>query len=223
MKVIVTIGAVLSLAPYVPWGEFLSKSISPGAGNYPRQRITLDNDSSVNGAVAGRAVNVNDTSSFQPNSKWKITYPSSGDPSQDANINDTFLKYELIRLPVELGGDKKDASAFVAFSKVCVHLWCSPNYINTQKVNPNENGYKATAPQTHELYECPCHGSTYRVPDGLAVAGPASTQPPPTNAIPMLTLSNDSNGFLFIEVPVWDTDHNGVLGYGRFVKGVTGP
>jgi len=47
------------------------------------------------------------------------------------------------------------------------------------------------------------------------VQGPASEQPPPTNAIPMLTLSADSGGQLYVEPPVWDVDHNGVIGYGR--------
>jgi Rieske Fe-S protein len=224
VKLLITVGAILSLAPYVPWGQFLSSSITGGKG-YTRQKIVSDNDVSVNGAAAGKAVNVNDLSTFPPNTKWKITYPSSGDSTVDAQNPDTFVKFELIRLPVEIGGDKKDAVAFVAFSKVCVHLWCSPNYNPAQTVNKTENGYllpSATA-KTQEQYQCPCHGSTYRVPDGLAVAGPASLQPPPTNAIPMLTLSADNNGFLFVEQPLWDVNHNGVLGYGRFVNGVTGP
>ena len=223
VKVVVTIGAILSLAPYVPWGEFLSSSVS-GTGRYEKQKVVPDNDASVNGAAAGRAVNVKDLSTFPPNAKWKITYPSSGNPTVDANNPDTFVKWELIRLPVEIGGDKTDAAAFVALSKVCVHLWCSPNYNPTQTKNPNENGYQPPggSAKTHEQYECPCHGSTYRVPDGLAVAGPAAIQPAPTNAIPMLTLSVDSDGFLYIEKPVWDVSGNGVIGYGRFIPGVTG-
>jgi hypothetical protein len=31
----------------------------------------------------------------------------------------------------------------------------------------------------------------------------------------MLTLTNDSSGDLYIEVPVFDVDHNGIVGYGR--------
>jgi Rieske Fe-S protein len=224
VKVLITLGAILSITPYVPWGEFLSSSVSAGKGA-TKQKVVLDNDPTVNGVGAGKAVNVGDLSTFPPNSHWKITYPQSGDPKLDAQNSDTFVKYELIRLPIELGGDKADASSFVAFSKVCVHLWCSPNYNPTQVNNSSENGYQAPggSAKTHEQYECPCHGSTYRIPDGLAVAGPASLQPAPTNAIPTLTLSHDSSGFLFIEAPLWDVDHNGVLGYGRFVKGVTGP
>jgi Rieske Fe-S protein len=160
----------------------------------------VDNNAKY-GAAAGKAVNVTDLATFPPDSHWVITYPSSGDPTLDAQNPDTFVKFELIRLPAgALGGGAQDASAFVAFSKVCVHLWCSPNY------NPTAG---------HEDYECPCHGSIYEIPDGKAVAGPASEQPPPTNAIPMLTLTADPNGDLYIEVPVWDVNHNGVIGYGR--------
>lgn len=215
MKALVTIGAFLSIIPFVPWGEFLSSSVTT-AGKYTRQKVVLDANTKANGSVAGRVVNVNDLASFPPNSHWLITYPSSGDLTVDAQNPDTFVKFELIRLPAELGGGNKDATAFVAFSKVCVHLWCSPSYNPEQCKNPNENGYQSGPGCTnHEQYECPCHGSIYRVPDGLSIAGPASLQPPPTNAIPMLTLSADKDGTLYIEPPIWDVDHNGVIGYGR--------
>jgi rieske iron-sulfur protein len=314
VKAAVAIGAVLSILPFVPWGDFLSHTVG-SSGTALRQKVVVDNNPKY-GAAAGKQVNVNDLSTFPPtvtygssdlkytskdtspngvtltlnpqdgyvgtnvsvqligsgykpgakynycfepgqdsqsaaacsttnqfvadssgnipngtrlavqpvsgkaivvvsdasgsvvslapfypDPHWVITYPSSGNPTQDAQNPDTFVKFELIRLPAgDLGGDSKDAAAFVAFSKVCVHLWCSPNY------NPLAG---------HEEYECPCHGSIYEIPDGKAVQGPASQQPPPTNAIPMLTLTADSNGDLQIEIPVWDLDHNGVIGYGR--------
>ncbi len=201
------IGAVLSIIPFVPWGNFLLSSVS-SSGAYKRQKVVLDMNTATNrnanGSVAGQAVNVNDLTSFPPNSTWLITYPSSGDLTIDSQNPDTFLKFGLIRLPTELGGSEKSASAFVAFSKVCVHLWCSPNY------DPEH-----TTSKTDETYQCPCHGSIYEVPDGLSIAGPASVQAFPTNAIPMLTLTADSNGDLYIEPPNWDVEHNGVIGYGR--------
>jgi Rieske Fe-S protein len=202
IKFLSVVGGLLSLAPFVPWGEFLTASLK-GSGKYERQRVVVDDDPEMYKIAAGKAVNVNDLNTFPPNSRWVITYPSSGDPQVDARNTDTFTKFELIRLPVELGGDKKEAAAFVAISKVCVHLWCSPNY------NPAEG---------HKQYECPCHGSVYRMPDGLAIAGPAAIQPTPTNVMPVLTLSTDDNGLLFIEPPIWDVNNNGVLGYGRFLK-----
>jgi rieske iron-sulfur protein len=203
----VALGAVLSLTPFVPWGSFLSSSVT-STGAYKRQKVTLDLNTeanrNVNGSVGGKTVNVNDLSSYPPNSTWLLTYPSSGNLSVDSANPDTFIKFGLIRLPTQLGGDAKDASAFVAFSKVCVHLWCSPNY------DPEH-----TTSNADETYQCPCHGSIYRVPDGLSIAGPASLQPFPTNAIPLLTLTADADGTLNIEPPLWDVEHNGIIGYGR--------
>jgi rieske iron-sulfur protein len=207
LKLLVGISAVLSIIPFVPWGNFLLSSVS-STGPAKRQQVVLDlnttTNNNANGNVAGKVVNVNDLSSFPPNSKWLVTYPTSGDITIDSQSPDTFTKFQLIRLPTQLGGSEKSAAAFVAFSKVCVHLWCSPNYDPQKSSTPS-----------FETYQCPCHGSIYEVPDGLAIAGPASEQAFPTNAIPMLTLTTDSNGDLYIEPPVWDVEHNGVLGYGR--------
>jgi Rieske Fe-S protein len=196
------VGSVLSLTPFVPYGQFMSASLQ-GASKAAKQKVVIDNTSAY-GNAAGKPVNVKDLRTFPSNSNWVITYPSSGDATLDSQNANTFVKFELIRLPDALGGGKPDASAFVAFSKLCVHLWCSPNY------NP-----------AHQLYECPCHGSAYEVkaPVGLAVLGPASIQPAPTNAIPILKLSSDSAGQLYIEPPIWDINDNGVLGYGRALPG----
>jgi len=215
------VGGILSLTPYVPFGSFLSASVGGSSLATKNQTVVLDNNKSENGNAAGRTVNVNDLTNFPPNSHWVITYPSSGDPNLDGENPNTFVKFELIRLPTTLGGANKDASAFVAFSKVCVHLWCSPNYNPSQCSKPTENGYVSGAGcATHQLYECPCHGSGYSVgadgkPVGVALIGPAAIQPAPTNAIPLLTLATDSSGNLQVVPPIWDVDHNGVLGYGR--------
>lgn len=229
MKAAFVIGAVLSIIPFVPWGTFLSSRIRTGsAQQLLAQKATVDDLPSKYGSAAGKVVNVNDLTTFPPNSHWVITYPTSGDPTVDADNVDTFQKFELIRLPVSLGGDSKKAIDFVAFSKVCVHLWCSPNY------NPSPG---------HMQYECPCHGSIYQLPTkdqngnlidgGKAIAGPASLQSFPQNAIPMLTLQADSNGDLWVFYPNADpsktTVTNGVanivsvdpiegdgsIGYGR--------
>ena len=222
-------GAVLSIIPFVPWGTFLSSTIKTGSAQQTlAQKAVVDDISSKYGAAAGKVANVNDLSTFPPNDHWVITYPTSGDLTVDANNPDTFQKFELIRLPATLGGDSKKATDFVAFSKVCVHLWCSPNY------NP--------APG-HEQYECPCHGSIYQLPQkdsagqmvdgGKAIAGPASLQAAPQNAIPMLTLQADANGDLWVFYPNADPtkttvsngkanivsvdpiEGDGIIGYGR--------
>jgi rieske iron-sulfur protein len=229
LKALFAVGAILSIIPFVPWGNFLSSSVTTGTAKaFLLQKARVDENTKF-GAASGQLVNVNDLATFPPNDHWIITYPSSGDPTIDSQNPDTFLKYELIRLPTELGGASKKATDFVAFSKVCVHLWCSPNYNPTQTKNPQENGYEApsTNVSTHQQYECPCHGSIYEVPDGKAVAGPASVQPAPTNAIPMLTLQADSSGQLYVVYPNRDPTKpfpndgvdpigaNGQLGYGR--------
>jgi rieske iron-sulfur protein len=224
IKLIAVVGGLLALAPWVPFGTFLSSSASGSATATKNQTIVLDANTLENGKASGKTVNVNDLTTFPPNSTWVMTYPSSGDPSIDGQNPNTFVKFALIRLPKELGGANTDASAFVAFSKVCVHLWCSPNYNPSQSTDSGENGYVAGG-ATHELYECPCHGSGYSVgygvngvgkqPVGLALIGPASVQPAPTNAIPLLTLTTDSSGNLQVVPPIWDVDHNGVVGYGR--------
>jgi rieske iron-sulfur protein len=219
------VGGILTLVPWIPnMGSFLSSSASVAVVSKGNYTVVLDENTQENGSASGKKVNVNDLLSFPPNSTWVMTYPSSGDPAIDGQNPNTFVKWALIRLPTELGGANKTASDFVAFSKVCVHLWCSPSYNNTQSADSGENGYKAGQP-THELYECPCHGSGYSVgfgqngvgkqPVGLALIGPAAVQPAPTNAIPLLTLTTDSSGNLQVVPPVWDVDHNGVIAYGR--------
>jgi rieske iron-sulfur protein len=219
------VGGLLALAPWVPFGTFLSSSASGSSVATGNQTIVLDNNTEENGSASGKTVNVNDLTTFPPNSTWVMTYPSSGNPTTDGQNPNTFVKFGLIRLPTELGGGNKDANAFVAFSKVCVHLWCSPNYNAQQCANSQENGYSnAPGCTTHELYECPCHGSGYSVgldnqAVGLALIGPASVQPAPTNAIPLLTLTTDSDGNLQVVPPTWDVNHNGVIGYGRYTTG----
>ncbi|GEM_PF-4157603 len=225
LRALVAIAAVLSIIPFVPWESFLTSSVEQGTGKtYLLNKLVVDDNPTVNGPAAGLAVNVNDLTNFPApdpdpakatapgNGHWLFTFPSSGDESIDAANPDTFVKWELIRLPASLGGTSKKATDFVAFSKVCVHLWCSPSF----------------KPQAgHQDYECPCHGSIYEIPDGKAVEGPASLQAFPTNAIPMLTLQADSAGQLWVVYPNRDPrqtfsddgvdaiEANGTIGYGR--------
>ncbi len=234
-----TVGAVLSLVPFVPWQRYLLSSVEKGTSKtYLINKVVVDDRPDINGSAHGMAVNVTDLTHFPVpdpdpakagtpgNGHWVFTFPSSGDPSVDAYNPDTFVKWELIRLPAALGGNSQKATDFVAFSKVCVHLWCSPSF----------------KPQTgHQQYECPCHGSIYQLPQkdptdptgkklidgGKAIEGPASLQAFPTNAIPMLTLQADSTGQLFVVFPnrdprlpfpddgVGSIEANGDIGYGR--------
>jgi len=114
------------------------------------------------------------------NSKVTFPFPATGNPMVDS---DPFRQYILVHLP---SGDLK------AFSKVCVHLWCLYDYI----------------PEKRE-FQCPCHGSVYNPDTGVAIRGPASYQPYPTNALPELILEIDADG------TVYATGLKGRVGYGR--------
>lgn len=203
VKALFVVGAALSIAPFVPWGQYLSSSVS--AKVEPTLQKVVADINATNGQASGKPINTQDLETFPPNTAWLVTYPSSGNLTLDSQNPDTFVKWRIIRLPADVGGTNTDATAFVAFSEVCVHLWCSPNY------DPEHSTLKAD-----ETFQCPCHGSIYRIPDGLSTAGPASLQPAPTNAIPMLSLSSDASGQLYIEPAVFDVNHNGVIGYGRY-------
>jgi Rieske Fe-S protein len=215
LKVLLGLGATLGLTPTVtiPLAERLVQAKVNQANK--RQKVVVD-DSPPEGAAAGKAVNVNDLSTFPPNSSWTITYPSSGDAGVDGKNPNTFEKFRLIRLPVELGGSDADASSFAALSVVCTHLWCSLDYNPTQGGNPGENGYRPNAP-AHQDLECPCHANFYSVPDGVLTNVALLHEKPPATALPYLILSADSEGYLWIEPPIWDYAHNGVIGYGRYV------
>jgi len=67
IKYLVALSAALSIVPFVPWGTFLLSSVST-TGSYKRQQVFLDfnttANNNANGAVQGKAVNVNDLTSF---------------------------------------------------------------------------------------------------------------------------------------------------------------
>ena len=69
----------------------------------------------------------------------------------------------------------------VAFNVTCVHLRCL--------VNP---GYAGSAPGGEFRLQCPCHGSQYRLIDGVPVAGPAYDLG--LNPLPQVQLQVDSSG-----------------------------
>lgn len=137
---------------------------------------------------------------FPINHAEVITYPNTGDSVLD---EEAFRKWQLIRLPEEFGGVVNDVSAFRVYSNVCLHLWCLWKYF------PDEGRKRA---------ECPCHASTYDPVTGIATGGPAALQSPPSNVLPRLDLEADSEGYLYILPPKFETSANGIVGYGRFLK-----
>ncbi|MER3407811.1 MAG: (2Fe-2S)-binding protein [Nitrososphaera sp.] len=185
LKLMAAAGTVVTFTPFVEWGKFLP---NPASGQGERQPVELPDGSQAN------------VKTFQVNHSEAIIYPKSKD---EVLNKEAFRTWQFIRLPKELGGDKNDASAFRAYSMVCLHLWCLWKYF------PNEGRKRG---------ECPCHGSMYDPMTGKAFAGPASLQAPPSNVLPRLDLEVDNNGDIWILPPVWSPDRNGIVGYGRFLK-----
>ncbi|MCH7968693.1 MAG: Rieske 2Fe-2S domain-containing protein [Thaumarchaeota archaeon] len=185
LKLMGAAGTALAFAPFVPWGNFLP---NPSTTLLEKVKVILPD---------GTHASVN---TFPINHSEVITYPEG----QDEVLNEeAFRKWQFIRLPEELGGSKKDVSAFRVYSMICLHLWCMWKYW------PQEGRKRG---------ECPCHGSMYDPVTGTAFLGPASVQAPPSNTLAILYLEEDSDGFLWIKPPTWGVNANGIVGYGRFIK-----
>ena len=163
---------------------------NPIGGNLQRAPVTLPDGTQAN------------VKTFPINSSQAIRYPSTGDRVLD---EEPFRRWQFIRLPPEYGGEKEDVSAFRAYSMVCLHLWCLWRFW------PDEGRKRG---------ECPCHGSMYDARTGKAFAGPASLQSPPSNVLPRLDLEVDDKGAIWIMPPVFSANANGIVGYGRLVKGL---
>ncbi|MFB5620576.1 MAG: ubiquinol-cytochrome c reductase iron-sulfur subunit [Nitrosopumilus sp.] len=183
LKLMGAAGTGLAFAPFVPFGNFMP---NPNQASLERVPVILPD---------GTQANINN---YPVNHAEVITYPATGDAALDA---EAFRKWQFIRLPEELGGEKKDTSSLRAYSMICLHLWCLWKYW------PDEGRKRG---------ECPCHGSMYDPITGTAFVGPASVQAAPSNTLPKLTLEIDSEGFVFIMPPKFNANENGVIGYGRF-------
>ena len=151
-------GVAIAFAPLIPFGNFMP---NPRNENLGREKVILPD---------GSHANVN---SYPVNHAEVLTYPRTGDPALDA---EGFRKWQLIRLPSELGGEENSVSAFRVYSNICVHLWCLWEY---KTITPERSTNQG---------ECPCHGSTYDPLTGKATWGPASAQAAPSNVLPRLDL-----------------------------------
>ena len=196
LKFMGAVGGILGITPFIPFGSYFTASAS--TGKQEGQKILLPDGSYAN------------VKTFPPDSAVIFPYPRTGDQRRDS---EPFRRFQLIRLAKEEGGDKTDAGSFRAYSMVCVHLWCLWDYKPGRQVKDPTSGKTIIG-----NVECPCHGSNYRVTDGVAIYGPAALQTPPNNALPMLDLSLDSDGFIVANPPTYTADRNGIIGYGRKVK-----
>ncbi len=184
LKLMGAAGTGLAFAPFVPWGNYMP---NPSSASLEKVPVILPDGTQAN------------VKTFPVNHAEVITYPQTGDEVLD---EEAFRKWQFIRLPSELGGEKQEVSAFRAYSMVCLHLWCLWKYW------PEEGRKRG---------ECPCHGSMYDPVTGTAYAGPASVQAPPSDTLPKLDFEVDTDGFLWILPPTWGVAANGVVGYGRLV------
>ncbi len=133
---------------------------------------TLDNRYQ---AVKGKA------GEFQP-----INYSEFFYYPYDSSVS-PYYKNVIARLPDPLVNPNPSYSAdpilkhVVALNVTCVHLRCL--------VNP---GYAGNSGSGEFRLQCPCHGSQYRLTDGVPVAGPAYDLG--LNPLPEVQLSVDANG-----------------------------
>jgi rieske iron-sulfur protein len=181
LKLMAAAGTVMTFAPFVDWGKFL-----PNTSTNVAEKAKIE--------IRGRPANVYD---FPVNRSEVVIYPKTDD---EALNKEAFRTWQLVRLPLELGGGNSDVTSFRLYSMVCVHLWCLWRYESDLK-----------------MIACPCHASTYDPFTGKSYAGPASLQGPPANALPRLDLEADAEGDLWILPPTWDLRKNGIVGYGRYV------
>jgi len=188
LKLLATGGVAVAFSPFIPFGNYMPNPRNEGL---QKEKVILPD---------GTHANVN---SFPVNHAEVLTYPRTGDPALDA---EAFRKWQLIRLPAELGGSKNSIDAFRVYSNICLHLWCLWEYKTITPQRPANQG------------ECPCHGSVYDPLTGISIKGPASVQAAPSNALPKLDLEMNDMGFLYILPPVWGVHNNGVVGYGRFIE-----
>jgi rieske iron-sulfur protein len=185
LKAIAILGGIVAVAQFVPVALSYANGSTEGSST-PKQII---NDSTTGAPIKTSDISVNN---------WKtFVYPRTGNPNID---NDTFRQQVVIHLPKDLTApsnlsikDPLSGDLFIAFSRVCVHLWCLWSYVPVDR-----------------RMECPCHGSQYvpgsgpypnflaasYKPPGDAVAGPASLQTPPNNMLPIITLAVSSDGTL---------------------------
>jgi len=120
-------------------------------------------------------------SEFQP-----INYSEFFYYPYDSSVS-PYYKNVIARLPDPLVNPNPAYSSdpilkhVVAFNVTCVHLRCL--------VNP---GYAGNPGSGEFRLQCPCHGSQYRLTDGVPVAGPAYDLG--LNPLPEVHLSVDANG-----------------------------
>jgi Rieske Fe-S protein len=193
-------GGLVAVASFAPLFPYMEGSVGAGTAT-PELPIVVNPNLPQNQLAPLKPADVGSLNAIDPNSSY-FQYPYE---VGNSNVNsDSFVQCVLIRLPKGFTGggfsvtDPKTGDQYVALSRVCVHLWCLWSYNTNDPRGP--------------VGACPCHGSTYvpgngsypkepswnSIPGGLypglAVAGPASLQTAPNNALPVIQLKIAADG-----------------------------
>ncbi len=155
LKAAVGASAVLATAPFATSGDFLTFATLGKERRGPQviaNAVTLENDYL---SIKNKAIDANDPEAVRTAFAWQVFYWPYPE------IVSVYYKNVLVRLPDSLvpdPGPTPSLNHYRAWNTTCVHLRCI--------VNPGvENG--------EDRLRCPCHGSQYRIIDGIPVAGPA--------------------------------------------------
>ncbi|MEM4285749.1 MAG: hypothetical protein QXS98_04540 [Candidatus Nitrosocaldus sp.] len=185
-----------------------------------RRIVAIDRE--WDGSITARYVKVND---LRPNSSLPFLDPfgktmkefykvANPNPALLARIlqskdADDYEYYMLIRLPEMYGGkDADDISSYRAYSKIGINM--------LQKCLV---GYRDD--EGKQWIEDPCSGDIYRVWDGLAIHGYSafSSANGSPNALAMLRLGVDADGYIVAFKSDNSVTGDGVPGYGRIISG----
>lgn len=194
----VAASAILAAASVGASGQILRPLIPPALpAQTPIGTDTTSLESGYNKAVSGGTLYSELLSGKIPDWTHFFYWPYNSTVSP-------YYKNVVCRLPdsVQLTSRSnaftaQDGIKFVAYNVTCVHLRCL--------VNP---GYAGTAGSGEFRLQCPCHGSQYRISDGVPVAGPAYDLG--LLPLPQITLGVDSTGKNLVAIAI-----NGEPGVGR--------
>lgn len=87
----------------------------------------------------------------------------------------------------------RDADGYYARSAICTHQCCIVALCDDEACaspNPTPDTCGTEGPVTSDRVLCPCHGSVFRVSDGAALTGPATT------ALPAYRVTTDGDDLL---------------------------
>lgn len=138
-------------------------------------------------------------SDMPPNTSAFFYYPDSKDTAN----RDVYQLFQLIRLPVFLGGGE-EISTYRAYSAVDLSSHCVTKYWSQEE---------------RMRIEDPCGGNMYNPLNGalLTVSGnPVFVEK--NSALPYLELTTDDEGYILVKPPTWTKEKNGAIGIGGTVS-----